>query len=309
MQPESSQGAFSPGVKLIDEDSGVHVKGGEEEDGDCSEDCSDGVAENFIVKYTYKLTLDNGNVHQHVERWPDDNGRCTQAECEEYYADLGNEKQARAEASKKLKRLQHDAAREAAAAEGKRWREVAGNLLRNSEPCDSKDASRMALCNAALKLCKISVKFDGEGGTRIEGGPMPSSTYHPFQDCRKDDHRRTAKSKARDTVCMASVQLDCKMDLEHQNDSARHVSDHSKALKVLKDIAARAGLDVAQMGYKVEAPPGSKAKDKWTTKRSNFIPIYDTTQLFKVADAVNEALGDSGKPERAVGAKRKRAAA
>ena len=168
----------------------------------------------------------------------------------------------------------------------------------------------MALCNAALKLCKISVKFDGEGGTGIEGGPMPSSTYHPSQDCRKDDHRRTAKSKARDTVCMASVQLDCKMDLEHQNDSARHVSDHSKALKVLKDIAARAGLAVAQMAYTVEAPPGSKAKGKRTTERSNFIPIHDTTQLFKVADAVNEKLGDqSGKPEGAVGAKRKRAAA
>eukprot|EP00966_Prymnesium_polylepis_P123618 2858163-Prymnesium_polylepis.1 len=98
----------------------------------------------------------------------------------------------------------------------------------------------MALCNAALKLCQISVKFDGESGTRIEGGRMPSSTYNHSQDCRKDDHRRTAKSKARDTLCMASVQLDCKEDLERQKGDARHVSDHSKALKVLKDIAARA---------------------------------------------------------------------
>eukprot|EP00966_Prymnesium_polylepis_P197394 4574167-Prymnesium_polylepis.1 len=80
----------------------------------------------------------------------------------------------------------------------------------------------MALCNAALKLCQVSVKFDGEGGTKISGGPMPSSTYHPFQDCRKDDHRRTDKSKARDTACMAPVQLDCKMDLDCQKDSARH---------------------------------------------------------------------------------------
>eukprot|EP00966_Prymnesium_polylepis_P182272 4222744-Prymnesium_polylepis.1 len=59
---------------------------------------------------------------------------------------------------------------------------------------------------------------------------------------------------------MAPVKLDCKEDLERQKGDARHVSDHSKALKVLKDIAAKAGLAVSQIAYTVDAPPGSKAK-------------------------------------------------
>eukprot|EP00966_Prymnesium_polylepis_P057560 1332801-Prymnesium_polylepis.1 len=78
MQPESSQGAFAPGIELIEEESGVCEYEGEEEDGDCSEDCSDGVAENFIVKYTFKLTLDNGKVDEHIKLW----GYGTRAECD-----------------------------------------------------------------------------------------------------------------------------------------------------------------------------------------------------------------------------------
>ena len=160
----------------------------------------------------------------------------------------------------------------------------------------------------------MQVDFDGDQ-TRISGGGRRSAAYNDNGSRRSDDRRRTGKSKATDLATMAPVQLDCKRDLELEADPERSVC-HFKALGVLKSIAAKAGLAVAQVAYSESKSGASESKSKRTTRRENFIPILDIVELSAVANAVIEAIQLFRDPSRkeeqkawlAVGQKRKRGA-
>ena len=311
-QAASSQDAveISPGVEFVEEDSGV------EEEAE---------AGSFYVRYAFKLTLRDGSVRG----WEDEVGsigdrdrprKMTEAECHKHYADSSNKAHAVANAREELERREREAARQAAVedteAQKKKWQRLASTLSRSSLSVlsRSEDPEVKALCNAARVLSKVQVDFDGDQ-TRISGGGRHSAAYNDNGSRRSDDRRRTGKSKAIDLATMAPVQLDCKRDLELEADPERSVC-HFKALDVLKSITAKAGLAVAQVAYSESKSGASESKSKRTTRRENFIPIFDIKELSAVANAVVEAIqlfsDTSRKAEQkawlAVGQKRKRGA-
>ena len=310
-QAASSQDAvaISPGVEFVEEDSGV------EEEAE---------AGSFYVRYAFKLTLRDGSVRG----WKDEVGsigdrdrprKMTEAECHKLYADSSNKDRAVANAREELERREREAARQAAVedteAQKKKWRVLTSTLCHSSRSSGSEDPkASTALCNAARVLSKVQVDFDGDQ-TRISGGGRRSAAYNDNGSRRSDDRRRTGKSKATDPATMAPVQLDCKRDLELEADPERSVC-HFKALGVLKSIAAKAGLAVAQVAYSESKSGASESKSKRTTRRENFIPILDIKELSSVANAVIEAIQLFSDPSRkaeqkawlAVGQKRKRGA-
>ena len=309
-QAASSQDAvaISPGVEFVEEDSGV------EEEAE---------AGSFYVRYAFKLTLRDGSVRG----WKDEVGsigdrdrprKMTEAECHKHYAEHSNKAHAVANALKELERREREAARQAAVedteAQKKKWQVLTSTLSHSSRSSVSEDPEVKALCNAARVLSKVQVDFDGDQ-TRISGGGRRSAAYNDNGSRRSDDRRRTGKSKATDLATMAPVQLDCKRDLELEADPERSVC-HFKALGVLKSIAAKAGLAVAQVAYSESKSGASESKSKRTTRRENFIPILDIVELSAVANAVIEAIQLFRDPSRkeeqkawlAVGQKRKRGA-
>ena len=309
-QAASSQDAvaISPGVEFVEEDSGV------EEEAE---------AGSFYVRYAFKLTLRDGSVRG----WKDEVGsigdwdrprKMTEAECHKHYANPYNKDRAVANARKELERREREAARQAAVedteAQKKKWQVLTSTLSHSSRSSVSEDPEVKALCNAARVLSKVQVDFDGDQ-TRISGGGRRSAAYNDNGSRRSDDRRRTGKSKATDLATMAPVQLDCKRDLELEADPERSVC-HFKALGVLKSIAAKAGLAVAQVAYSESKSGASESKSKRTTRRENFIPILDIVELSAVANAVIEAIQLFRDPSRkeeqkawlAVGQKRKRGA-
>ena len=310
-QAASSQDAvaISPGVEFVEEDSGVD---------------EEAEAGSFYVRYAFKLTLRDGSVRG----WKDEVGsigdrdrprKMTEAECHKLYADSSNKDRAVANAREELERREREAARQAAVedteAQKKKWQVLASALSRSSRSSVSEDPeASTALCNAARVLSKVQMDFDGDQ-TRISGGGRRSAAYNDNGSRRSDDRRRTGKSKATDLATMAPVQLDCKRDLELEADPERSVC-HFKALGVLKSIAAKAGLAVAQVAYSESKSGASESKSKRTTRRENFIPILDIKELSSVANAVIEAIQLFSDPSRkaeqkawlAVGQKRKRGA-
>ena len=320
-QAASSQDAvaISPGVEFVEEDSGVKDDDDDGEDGE-----EEAEAGSFHVRYAFKLTLRDGSVRDwddevySIGDW-DRRRKMTEAECHKHYADTSNKDRAVANARKELERREREAARQAAVedteAQKKKWQVLTSTLSHSSRSSVSEDPEVKALCNAARVLSKVQVDFDGDQ-TRISGGGSRSAAYNNNGSRRSDDRRRTGKSKATDLATMAPVQLDCKRDLELEADPERSVC-HFKAPGVLKSIAAKAGLAVAQVSYSESKSGASESKSKRTTRRENFIPILDIKELSSVANAVIEAIQlfsdpSSRKVEQkawlAVGQKRKRGA-
>ena len=303
-QAASSQDAvaISPGVEFVEEDSGVFRDDDDGEDGE--EEAEEAEAGSFHVRYAFKLTLRDGSVRgwtDYVEPTSGDrNHKTTADECHEFYANPYNKDQAVANARNEFERREREAARQAAVedteAQKKKWQVLTSTLSRSSRSSVSEDPGAKALRNAARVLSKVQVDFDGDQ-TRISGGGRRSAAHNDNGSRRSDDRRRTGKSKATDPATMAPVQLDCKRDLELEADPERSVC-HFKALGVLKSIAAKTGLAVAQVAYSESKSGASESKSKRTTRRENFIPILDIKELSSVANAVIEAIQLFSDPSR-----------
>ena len=295
---------YSPGVEVDEIESGVF-------------DDNRGINDDATrVSFAFNLTVSDGRVERFKTGWNGATWDCTnrwvgEKECFIHYEDPLNRSKALASAQRELRRLEAVATRLAAknlANDRKhlwlqkqcRLRAMGQQVTEFNKLLDDRNRNNgKALCNAATALADVSVgpgyEFNGQEGTQIyicgnsfrrhSSSAEVSHCASGYQECRSDDRRRKKNAKSNDHAASAPVQFDCKM-LELVSDSMRN-ANHHRALSVLRSIAKKArGYPVAAMLYETT----NAVSGKKTTRRENFLPIFDYMELITVAQVIIDGI-------------------
>ena len=301
----------SPWIQFDEEKSGVF------------DDCRGIHIDATRVRFVYNLTVSDGRVEQFVKDW---NGSTYdrvnwvgEDECFDHYLEPANKEKAFASAQKELDQLEAGARRlavEKVANDQKRTWSEKQRMLRsmgqditqfesppNAGNCNLHRARNRntgkALCNLATALADVSVAHgldvNGKMGTamscfHLRRFPKHRSTAmvsqnQGYDECRSDGRRNKNTGESDDRAAKAPVQLDCKILELNYSDSVRNV-DHRHALKVLRSIAKKAGYPVAEMLYEAT----NEVSHKRSTRRENFLPIFDFVDLIKVTQVISDGI-------------------
>ena len=226
----------------------------------------------------YESTLDNHQQKLMLGHAP------SEEECHSWVDD--NQRAAYDQARKMLRKLETDAKNRAQSEQAKaqhdRWEAMKHKLCFLTQAGGDDNVELAALRNAALALVNCGV--DGYTG-RLKGGSLPPAR----RDCKRDEKRNDGDVRGGASTADAPIQLSKE---SVQGGSTEMKIEKSKAMDVLKTIAAKAHLNVTKIvnNVKASSEKGSKVKGKRTTERHSFIEIWSYDDLMKVANVVSDAI-------------------